>query len=489
MFFNKSLIFTLVLVTISLYPLFPQKVLKTHDLNLKSSGTDFLGFGGSEAQIVPLFSDQTDKGALFILDKSNMMLQEFDMDFNFLSSISSQKEGDFRDLLGGFKHDIGYSIFFEGKKKNSFFRLIYDITSNSKSIQEIIVGKKERYLNSISDNNKFILLTIEKGTSIIHTYEFLDEDYKHFTYNLNDVYFKDGYFPMHFFLPKNLTYISQNTPSSFSQTFQDFKYYLDGSIIYITFDNLYNLTEIVTLNIEDGSSTQKKYIKNFQVCQNQYNTPTTNTIIHNNKLFTVVICDKAMNFTIKDLQTEINITSYSAFENDPINFKNSELIQDGGGTVYSSDRFFSLKSTKKFLSKSDKSKAAVAIEYDNAKSLQIKLGSYKDVYANTGGGSFTPGSSISTPYGSVTTAPTFNPALSAYSSDSWSKTTYFKTILSKNTFRHLKNPSQKSLFDKINEFANGLNSQPKFMTIFKFKGGIIYCYYDKANKKLNFVKF
>ena len=110
--------------------------------------------------------------------------------------------------------------------------------------------------------------------------------------------------------------------------------------------------------------------------------------------------------------------------------------------------------------------------------------------ASGGGGSgYIPGSTIPTPYGNVATPATYNPTYGAYNSHTWSRSTYFSTLLDKKSFVNLEGSAESSIFDKIEEFEDDLEITPKFITIFKNKGKFIYCYYDKDGNQLNFVKF
>ncbi|MEM6526173.1 MAG: hypothetical protein AAF693_20425 [Bacteroidota bacterium] len=152
------------------------------------------------------------------------------------------------------------------------------------------------------------------------------------------------------------TFISQNTPSSFGTTASGFKVYLEkDGLIRMTLDNSWKYTKVINLDLNSGKVSQKKYEKSIGNCD----FVTTNSLIHAGTIYILSICKNYMYLSLRDLQSEKEINSFSVVKDDEIYFKNSGIVQEGGGTIYSKDRELAIKETKKFLAKTSKLTAAL----------------------------------------------------------------------------------------------------------------------------------
>lgn len=475
----------LVLLLLLAYSAKAQKVVSNTDLKLQSGGSGFFfGIGSGDAEIIPFASKNLNKTILCVRDKEKAYLLE-------LQSTLEIKLGatfntiPYSELLGGFLEEEKLTLVYttnRNKEINIQKIFLKDGTSKNFSFS---LDKKEKFITFFSENNQCYLITSLKNTSKVRVYQFDDPDPKsHQEFELESIQVNGSQWPFYYVFEKDPVFISNDSPTSFSKSSSTFKIYAQNNKVFMTLDNVINYTKIIELNLEVGSSKVSKFETSVGNCEYASN----NSLIYDNNVYQLIICDSYLNLSIRSLDTGLNLNSFTALEDEDIHFRNGPIVQEGGGTVYSADRNLELKNTKRFLSKASRMSPALTIEEINNK-LILDIGATKEItQASGGGGFYGAGGSMSTPYGSVP-MPTYNYTGSSYSSNTWSKSTYFKTLLNVNSYEHIEGDLPKSIYDRVEQYESSIDQTIRIKNLFRLSDKYYFCFYDKKEDQMILVEF
>ncbi len=409
----------------------------------------------------------------------------------------------YKNLIGYSIYDNIYSCLFTNDKNTKYAILQFDINSKFGKQKELSFKlKKEKYLETVIYNNQIYLISISKRSSDLNIYKF-DENFspeKH-TISLKQIEYisskssgfkRTAYTMMDSsedpFRPYvSLTKIEPRNPNIIETTSKPVKLYQNDNIITLSFDNSNKETKLCYINLDTFTLDYKAYNKPTAT---EKGYTKSNSYIFDNKLFQIASSSEKMKFTILDLTTEKMIKEYSVTKKDSINFKNSPIIQEKGIGIFG-EEVREMEKTSKYLRKISSADLGISV-YKVGDEYNIILGGTKEIQS---GGGFAPdfgggpgivvGGAIG---GSVTVCVGYNPTFYNYGNYTSTKSTYINCLFDQN-FEHLQGDIQDNIFDRVHEFEDNLEKEPKAVNIFLHLDNLHYGYFDKVDKLYKLYRF
>ncbi|MEP2238909.1 MAG: hypothetical protein ABJI22_11155 [Maribacter sp.] len=365
---------------------------------------------------------------------------------------------------------------------------VLTLFENALSIAKIDLKLKgEKPIKTINYNNKFYLLSINKGSSTINVYIFEGKHVEKKVYPFNTEVFlnwTNDALPLSEVITKqNIEFIEPNIPLPIEQTSSPIKIYLNADNLILTLNHRREETKILILNLSDSESKVKNIpMPNLEFINEKAHR--INSFLFQNKLFQVSALPKAMSFQITNIESLENISNYSFTEDEPIPFKNSPIYEEAN--LLSNDKTKEIEKTKKFLRKVSNTDLGIAV-YQTNNILNISIGGSKELNPDMNG--------IVTAgilFGAIGAAvyASLSPTSRTYDLYTNSKSVYVKSLFSAQSFQNIEGNASKNSFDKIRDFIQKHDlKRTNFGNITKYDNGFIFSYYLKKNKELTLVKF
>ncbi len=524
--------------------LFSQEILL--DKSIKLSRSLFK----ENRETFPIVNKVKNETALFLIDNDEISGLLLDKNFKQIDSITTNNPASkYKDIIGHSIDDKNYNIFFTNDKKTKFFVKSIDFATKMSQDEELdFKFENDLYLQSISYNNKFYIISVDKKTSIINFYIFEGNklnltkkfDFTNYQFsdtsesNLYDIFKKLS-------VPNQGQVLSFNNPyalgvgafkttiskanlelnkldtenlNSLESTSATNKIYYYDNKFYITLDNDINSTKIITIDLIDFK-TKVNYFNHLAI-QNENEKIHSNSYLYQNLLYQINTSKSELCYSIIDINNKQLLKSYR-FKKDDINvIKNTAFVKEGhdlslSRIITSSDSGI-LNSTilkqkkdepeveiddaQKFLKRVYNSEIAITAHKSKV-GIQLIVGGVK-ITENT---TFTKSPTafpnptthtFTNPVNGMTTNFTtsyYNPVMYNYNSYKTSRDTYFKTIIDQNNFEHIAGDLTKNAFDKIKQFENDNETSVAMTTVFKFGTFYVYGAYSKSDKTYSLRKF
>jgi len=404
-----------------------------------------------------------------------------------------------------------YSIFFSDNRSTKFGVQTFDFDAKTTKITPLDFKiKGEKYVESVIYDNKIHIITITKKTSDLNFYTF-DET---FTPSKQVVSLKELEHPnpkirnhtiTAYYLLRSTTAgmsspiidiekIEGNNPNVIETTSKKNKLYqLDHQLIF-SFDYNDKETLVCFIDLETFTSIVKSYNKPSKTEEGYRK---SNSYIFDNKLFQIASSNEKMKFTILDLKTEKRIKEYKITKTDSIKFKNSPIIQEGGGLfpALSENRVREMEKTSKYLRKISSSDLGISV-YKVDNEYNVILGGTKEIHTGSGyagmngiSGGFGTGIGFNgTLSNSSSIWISFNPTFYHYHSYTSTKSTYINCLFDQD-FEHLTGDIKKNNYDRLYDFEDALDKKPKAVNIFIYKNNLHYGFFDVKKRVYELYKF
>ncbi|MDH7447477.1 hypothetical protein [Aquimarina sp. 2201CG14-23] len=417
----------------------------------------------------------------------------------------------YKYILGYNIEDHKYSIFFSDSWSTKFGVQTFDFKTNTtKNTFLDFKIKGEKYVESIVHNNKIHLITISKKSSNFNIYTF-DEQ---FTPTKNVISLKELEYPnpesrnhtitaYYLLLPDtagtlrslvDVEKIEGNNPNVIETTSKENKLYQFKNQLIFSFDYSHEKTQLCFIDLD----TFKGYVKSYnKPAKTEKGYRKSNSYIFDNKLFQIASSNQKMKFTVLDLKTEKFIKEYKITKEDTIRFKNSPIIQEGGGILpgFSENRVREIEKTAKYLRKISSSNLGISV-YKVDDEYNIVLGGTKDITTNNGyagtagfGNGFSNGFGVNGTIGNSTSAwVSFNPTFYNYNSYTSTKSTYINCLFDAN-FDHIQGDIKKNSYDRLYDFEDSLSIKIKAVNIFLHKNRLHYGFFDTKKRVYELYRF
>lgn len=203
---------------------------------------------------------------------------------------------------------------------------------------------------------------------------------------------------------------------------------------------------------------------------------TSNSFFIDNKLYQIKSSPDLFYFTVKDLENN-TIKKYSATANALIEFKNSEIYQEGGD--FGGKRI--LESSSQFIRKINNLNSGLSC-YHIGQNTLITFGGVSAVQQSTGQVTFGQFGLV----GALVAVAVFNPTMNSFNSYSNRKVVKIEGLFD-NEGNHINGELQPLAFDKIRTFFDK-NNDVSSQTLFKMDAYYLG-YYDNKTKEYIIRKF
>lgn len=419
--------------------------------------------------IIPIVNKNNNDINLLFFDRkyiySYLINEKFEVKQNLKSKAINEN---FTVILGNnITENDNYRIFLSDYNKDRFISVNFSYKSKSSTISIINLDLnliREKFVQTINYNNKFYLITVSKNSSILNIYEFNDKtSFKKHKLDLSNYRFIDdrGRTTLYKILKNKLEYkkskpinkFVENIPSSLELTSNYTKLYVRDNKIVFTFDQYKQMTQILSINLDDFEHKFKKMEKPF-LTDDVLHLKKSNSFLHQDKIYQLAVSSEELVFFIKNLETGKLIKSYSVKKSSEILFKNSPIMQEED--TYMSYR--DLDKTKKFLRKLSFSDVGISV-YNNNYNYFVTIGGTKEITKREGMMAGEIGFTFS------------------------SLSSTFINCKFDNEFNHVKGTVRGNSFDIITLYKKLKSFSEKGETIFKYKNYHILGYYDSEDTK------
>lgn len=440
-------------------------------------------------ETIPIVNKKANKLSLLMLTSKNVKGFLINEKNEVISNLSLKDNiRKYSIVLGhSYNSQEDYRIIIANRKNNKFGIITFSYTSQTTQLKEFEFNSpKERFIQTVQNDDKFYLLSFLDETSTLNIYSFDDNgNYEVIPISLeneNLLNIKNEPTPISaFFFNANFPKIDYNNPTSIEVSSEVSKLYIGNGQITFSFDNNKKFTQIVSIDLNSYTYRIKKYLQPLEEIE-KYKDKKTNSFLGKEYIYLFASDKDHFEFRIEDLATSKIVKSFKVDSDDVIQFKNTPLIQKGGNLKY----YRELEGTNKFLRKINTDKIGVSVFYQNENYI-ITLGGTQLINNSspmmipTGIGV----ASISTPTGVIY----HNPFFTAYNSYSTSKAIYFQSYFD-NNLRHIEGEIPDNAFERIKEFEDNENKiYTDGKTIFKHKNYFLRGAYSSFKKSYILRKF
>jgi len=439
-------------------------------------------------QIFQVVNDLTKQTTMFMTDENRIKAIRLDNKMKFIDSVSTQKPyKSYSKMIGNIASDNKTTLFWVSSNQKKILLQSFDSEKNKTLDKSFdLEFKNEVYLQEFSAPNKFIILTILKKSNIFKIYAFDNQGnleikdidlsgirFYHRT-NLYDT-FEEDFMP--FERPLSLVKINSEYPTSLLKTAAKRKCYLVENQLVITIDTDQNYTQVIQIDLENYKISSKNILqtpfKNFGTSNLTYN-----SFFMSNKLYQIKSSPNKFYLTIKDINGNL-VKEYVANGDNPIEFKNSEISQQGGD-FGGGER--TLETSSQFIRKLNGQNSGISC-YQTGENIILTTGS---VSSDNSGGTQAVLSQFGL-IGALISVAVYSPSMESFNSYTGRKAVTIFSLFDKDG-NHVKGDLQPLAYDKISSFLQE-NKKVNAQNLFKVDGLYYLGYYDKDAKEYIIRKF
>lgn len=470
---NKKIFSLIILLGLSI-TIFSQEQIGSFVNTLKTSSYNI-----KIKNVFSIVDEKTEKIAFFFTDAKNVYAYKLNTDFTVEEKLSFvDKRRKYKTLIGHSISENGdYTIVLTNTKKNKFLSVHFSFKNKTTSSEETILVQGEKFIQAASKKNKFYLITTRRNFDNITIYSNQKDgklkkdklDLKHLSFISKQgegMYIGDILTGGLYSTKDPINKIDENIPNSIEITAELKKMYEKDNTLIFTLDDNKHFTQILTLNLDDYSTSQKMFKKDM------FDALRTNSFINGNNIFIASTNKSKFVLKVFNYTTQELIKEYTITKEEPITFKNTPIIQEGG--AYGGVR--KLEKAKKFLRKINTGKFGVSVRKTNKNNYHITIGAYvvkrQSGMMMGGFGAMSIGS-----VGNVSMF--FNPTQFAFNSMSNTRSTRIECLFDEN-LNHVEGKIEDTVFDKMKN--NKAVSSKEGEVIFKYKDYFIrseYIHYSK----------
>jgi hypothetical protein len=426
---------------------------------------------------------------LFISDNIKVKAIQFNEEMKIVDSISADRPNPktYANMIGYNSSKGSTRLFWSSNDLEEIFTQLYDFTNRKvETKKHSLVFKDEKVLQKFTENENFYILTVVKKTNVFKFHIFDKEgqysekviDLSNFRFFASEYTKKTlyGMFEVNllpFEIPFTLQKIDADNPTSLTDAAKKRKCYVTNNQLIITFDLNFDFTQVLIIDLVNFTATEK-IVKKHAIAMVEFARLNSNSFYFQNKLYQIKSSQDLLYLTVKDLDDNL-IKEYFTDENKPLNFKNSEIYQEGGD--FGGGKRV-LENTSQFIRKVNNSNSGLSC-YKIGENTLITFGAVSavqqsGVQAGLGQFGF---------IGALISAVAFNPTMESFNSYSNRKVVKAEGLFDKNA-NHLKGDLQPLAFDKIRTFVDK-KKDVSSQTLFKMNSIYYLGYYD--NKTANYI--
>jgi hypothetical protein len=427
---------------------------------------------------------------LFVSDKIKVKAIHLDQKMQIVDSISTDRPNTktYTNMIGYNISNNNTRLFWSSNDYEDIFTQLYDLTTKKVTTQQYTLAlKEEKVLQKFSENENFYILTVLKKSNNFKLHIFNhDGSYKEKIISLEGFhFFKSNYTKSNLYgvleqnllpfeAPFSLENITVENPTSLTNAAKKRKCYFNKKQIVITIDTNPDYTQVLLLDLVKFTAVEK-IIKSPSISKmSSSGYPVyinSNSFFIDNKLYGIKSSSNEFYFTIKDLEDNV-IKQYSATGDTPIEFKNSEIYQEGGDFGGGKR---TLDNSSQFIRKVNNLNAGITC-YHIGENTLITFGGVSAVQQSAGQAALGSFGLI----GALVSVAIYNPTMENFNSYSNRKVVKIEGLFNKEE-NHIKGDLQPLAFDKIRTFFDD-NTDVSSQTLFKMDSYYLG-YYDNKTKE------
>lgn len=483
--YKQSILLALLLCSIIS---FSQEIVNSTPVALKKNKTVF--------QVV---NDSTKETTLFVSDKEIVKAIRLDKKMQIIDSLSTERLNPkmYVGMIGYNENKSNINLFWTSTNHKEIFIQQFNFDKlKSENKTFTLALKDEKFVQNFSQNGKFYIMTILKNSDKLKLYIFdadgkLEEKiidltgFKFFqsNYQKTTLYsvLDESYYATE--LPFSLQKIRPENPTSLVESSKKRKCYSIDNTIVLTFDSNLDYTQLITIDLDKFNASEKFIKKPFIAFTERYEL-NSNSFLINGHLYQIKSSSSQLILTIKDLEDNL-IKSYEASDENPIiDFKNSNYVQENGGTT----KTRILDTSSQFIRKTNNLNAGISC-YKLNENYLVTMGSVSQqeqpvsVVAVAGGMFGMAGAIAST----MISAAISNPTMESFNAYANRKVVYINGLFDKDA-NHIKGEIDPLAFDKIRVFFDK-NTDVSSQTLYKLDNIYYFGYYDNTTKEYTIRKF
>lgn len=438
--------------------------------------------------------------ATFISDRRYIYAYLTDNTFKVKKELKFKKNSKYRGVVGKiYNTDNKFSFVIANTNVSEFGIIDFDFKNDTVVFNKDLFNTRGlTLLQNFNQENKSHLLFLKKSTSelIVRTYT-NDKEAKNQSFKLKNerlligknrktsltkLLYNSLYNDYTITKIQSFEYGTKKTnkiqPISIETTAEYTKLYAENDLIKIVFDKNKFYSQILTLNLKEGTHTLKKFRKPLYKTTGR--NKASNSFLFNDFLFTSSCSKKNLGIAIYDLKTDEKLQEFTFSNNKPLPLKNAPVIIQG-----KEYKKVNTKETKVFLKKIYYSDMGITVakQKDN---FVITLGGKKPATLHNPMMSLKMGDNVSI-YAVNNYRGFLDPHSYILNLFRNKKVTYFKGILD-NEFNFIDVPVEKNVYDTINTYVQE-NGKQENSHIFEFNGKMIYSYYNQSSNTYKFLAF
>ncbi|MFH7011737.1 hypothetical protein ACHRV5_07660 [Flavobacterium sp. FlaQc-52] len=432
---------------------------------------------------------------LFISDKQKVKALVLNEKMQIIDSISAERPNIklYDNMIGYNTNKMNARLYWSSNDYKQIFSQLYNFQTRKIVIHQYTLPfKDEIHLQKFSSEDKFYILTVIKKSNLFKLHIF-DQGGKYETRIIdlsNSRFYKSNYTKTNLYgifaenllpfeSPFSLQNIISENPTSITDGAKKRKCYFSNNQLIITLDANVDYTQLITIDLKNFTATEKVIGKPIILIIPRTDL-NSNSFYFDHKLYQIKSSSDSFFFTIKDLDGN-NLKEFHVDAGSPIDFKNSEIYQEGGD--FGGKRI--LETSSQFIRKINSLNSGISC-YHLGENTLITLGG---VSAQKNTGAEVVAFSAFGLVGGIALATIYyyNPTMDSFNSYNNRKVVKIESLFDKDN-NHVKTELKPLAFDKIRTFFDDITDVSS-QTLFKMDSNYYLGYYDNTTKEYIIRKF
>lgn len=449
-------------------------------------------------EVIPIKNKNKGELAVFFTEGKITHAYLFDGSFKKLDSLSgADKRRKYKQIIGGGTGTNGnYIIYFSNPSRTKFASIDFSFKTKEATFHEFDFElDNERFLQTVHIDNSFFILTIEKKSSVLHTYKFEnnntssnsiidlsgeslidDENGETTLYDLLTT--SSGMYNLG--KSVDIVKIDIDNPNTLEIAAQPTKFYENENGFLISFDENKQFTQLLELDLINSSYELSQLKKPLAIVSPDKKR--TNSFVHDKTIYTIAVVENLIYLQSLNLETGELINEHSFNPHGQITLKNTPVVQTGGDFNNSRE----LKKVSKVFRKINLGEVGISVFRVND-IFEVAYGGIHETKNNSA--MFFSGFAIPiAASGGLALSLFVNPAFFAFESYSNTKAVKIEALFD-TSFQHLNGDIPFNAFDKIKNFVTKEKILRNGRTVFRFNNNYIFGYYDPWTKTYSFREF
>ena len=417
---------------------------------------------------------------IFLMDADSIRALVFNNKMEVMQSFSVLRRQDENPLGGCINNGIVY-YFFRNEKADALHTWLFNYNTGEVTqkfqLQDML---KEKEIAHISSGNHFLFCTLNKKTKDFAVYDFTSDTASNIMRYKSETIWED--FTKSYGLGRD---IDMKAVASEGDCSVDIaaclnKMYVTGDTLYVISNKQKGTSNVYTFNLAAKTVSLRKIIHDD--VQNKSVQPdfVNNSFRWQNKLYYVWATTENIGVQIISFFSGNVLQKFGASKKTDIEFKNTPVIQEGGGTVYFKQTR-ELDATSKLLRKMTRGNAVIFASPADSNRIAITIGSYMEL-ASPGGGMWMPGGGLP-----GVPAMTYIPT-GGFSRNGAVKSARFKMLVNEAN-EHVEGEMPLSVNEKIEAYTMEQKITTDRENLFKNNGIYYYVYYNRKEGRMTILKW